>query len=76
MNWSHLIRQTHRWVSFIFLLTVGVATYAAISGLDESSGLFYLPLPPLFLLMATGFYMFLRPYILRWRGGEAANQES
>jgi FtsH-binding integral membrane protein len=76
MSLNIVLRQTHRWVSFAFLITVGLATYAAISGQDQTSMLFYLPLPPLFLLMATGFYMFLRPYILRWRGGEAANQES
>ncbi len=68
MNWNRIIRQTHRWLSIIFFVTVGVATYAAVTGQDESSGLFYLPLPPLFLLMATGLYLFLLPYVARWRG--------
>ncbi|WP_196258514.1 hypothetical protein [Pelagibacterium limicola] len=68
MNWNVIFRQTHRWVSFVFLITVGFATYAAISGQDQTSMLFYLPLPPLFLLMATGLYLFIRPYVARWLG--------
>jgi len=30
------------------------------------------PLPPLFLLMFTGLYMFALPYVARWRSGSGA----
>jgi hypothetical protein len=31
----------------------------------------FLPLPPLFLLMFTGLYLFALPYIVRWRQRKA-----
>lgn len=67
MNWSHWIRQTHRWVSVIFIITVVAATFAAVTGQGEESMLYYLPLPPLFLQMLTGIYLFVLPYAVRWR---------
>jgi hypothetical protein len=30
----------------------------------------YLPLPPLFLLMLSGLYLFVLPYATRWRDKE------
>jgi membrane protein CcdC involved in cytochrome C biogenesis len=63
MNWNHLIRQAHRWLGVIFILAVLVATYAAASGQDTQSVLYYLPLPPLFLMMATGIWLFILPYL-------------
>lgn len=70
MNWNRLIRQSHRWISIVFMLTVCVATYAALTGRSEESVLYYLPLPPLFLLMASGLYLLVLPWITRKRGGE------
>jgi hypothetical protein len=29
----------------------------------------YLALPPLFLLLFTGLYLFALPYVTRWRSG-------
>jgi len=34
--------------------------------------IFYLPLPPLFLLMFSGLYMFFLPYVARRRAGVAS----
>lgn len=65
MNWSKWIRQLHRWLSIIFVAAVIAATFAAMSGQETDSVLYYLPLPPLFLLMASGLYMFVLPYIAR-----------
>ena len=69
MNWSKTIRTTHRWVSIIFIATVAGAAFAAASGRPEESMLYYLPLPPLFLQMLTGAYLFVLPYVSRWRRG-------
>ncbi|MET8778352.1 hypothetical protein ABZV58_25395 [Nocardia sp. NPDC004654] len=56
-------RQLHRWTSIVFTTTVVLCFIAAALGLTESAvWLFYLPLPPLFLLMGTGLYMFALPY--------------
>jgi hypothetical protein len=72
---NHWIRQFHRWTSIVFTLTV-IANFVAIAmGKQENPpGLItYSPLPPLFLLLLTGLYMFALPYIARRRaGGEKA----
>ena len=69
MAWNKWIRQGHRWLGMILVLTVIVASLAAATGQGEDSWLFYLPLPPLFLLMLTGLYMFIQPYGARGRAG-------
>lgn len=76
MNVSKLMRQSHRWLSMVFILAVLAATFAAATGQDTESVLYYLPLPPLFLMMATGVYMFFLPYVVRWRGHRAGREAS
>jgi membrane protein CcdC involved in cytochrome C biogenesis len=66
-NWNHRIRQTHRWLSMIFTLAV-VVTSVALAQEKHPVWVSYLPLPPLFLLLATGLYLFVLPYASRWRG--------
>jgi hypothetical protein len=66
MNWNAFLRQSHRWLSLVFTLTV-IANFAAIFMGLAVEWLYYLPLPPLFLLMFTGLYMFFRPYFSRRR---------
>jgi len=68
MNWSRGIRQSHRWLSMLFILTVLVASYAAATGQEADSVLYYLPLPPLLLLALSGLYLFALPYVQRRRG--------
>lgn len=64
---SLLIRQTHRWLSIAF--TLGVITYiVAMSGGEQPPywlGLF--ALVPLILLLASGLYLFVLPYAVKWR---------
>ena len=55
------IRQSHRWVSIIFALTV-VANFVALALGHQILWLNYVPLPPLFYLLFTGLYMFILPY--------------
>lgn len=64
------IRQGHRWVAIVFTLTV-IANFAfrAASSAETPSWLTYSPLPPLFLLLFAGLYLFARPYAVRWREG-------
>jgi hypothetical protein len=61
MNGNVFLRQSHRWLSIVFTLTV-IANFAAIFSGQTLEWLYYLPLPPLFLLMFTGLYLFFRPY--------------
>jgi len=67
MNWSYLIRQTHRWVSIIFTVLV-IANFVARIWREPPPWLTYAPLAPLFLLLFSGLYMFVLPYLAKWRG--------
>jgi hypothetical protein len=56
------IRQTHRWLSIAFTLTV-IANFAVRGmGHEPPDWIVYAPLPPLFLMLLTGLYMFVLPY--------------
>jgi cellulose synthase/poly-beta-1,6-N-acetylglucosamine synthase-like glycosyltransferase len=68
LNWSKWIRQVHRWLSIAFTLAV-VANFVAMALGEPPAWVVYSPLPPLFLLLATGLYMFALPYALRRRAG-------
>ena len=73
MNWNAWIRQTHRWLSIAFTVTV-IANFVAMA---QGSGvpppwITYSPLPPLFLLLFSGLYMFVLPYAVKWRGTRRA----
>ena len=68
MNWSKWIRQIHRWLSVVFTLTVVFVTLA-LALAKPPMWVSYLPLPPLFLLMFTGIYLFVLPYATKWRSG-------
>ena len=65
MRWSHWIRQLHRWVSIVFALTV-VANFVAMGlhpGEMPPPWITYAPLPFLFVLLLTGLYLFVLPYV-------------
>ena len=66
-----LIRTSHRWLGFVFTLTV-VANFAAMAQGEPPLWLVYAPLAPLALLMISGLYMFFRPYVARRRAARAA----
>jgi hypothetical protein len=71
LNWSTWVRQTHRWLSIAFTLTV-VANFVALAvgkGQQPAAWITYAPLLPLALLLFTGLYLFVLPYATRWRRG-------
>lgn len=72
MSWSNAIRQVHRWLSIIFTVTV-IANFVAMSQGEPPAWVTYAPLIPLFLLLFTGLYLFVLPYISRRRSGRATN---
>jgi hypothetical protein len=71
MNWNKWIRQTHRWLSIIFTLTVVANFVALAAGTGQPPALVtYSPLLPLALLLLTGLYLFVLPYTARWRSAQ------
>jgi hypothetical protein len=70
LNTSLWIRQTHRWLSIIFTLTV-IANFAVRAFGEPPAVVTYSPLPPLFLLLFSGLYMFALPYT-RKSGGRVS----
>lgn len=72
MNWNKWIRQTHRWLSMAFTLTV-IANFVAMTKGPPPAWITYSPLLPLFLLMLSGLYMFFLPYVTRSRNRRDAS---
>ncbi len=62
---SKFIRQFHRWTSIVFALVVAAIFVMLGLGQQPAEWIYYTPLPPLFLLLATGLYMFFLPYVRR-----------
>lgn len=71
MNWSNAIRHTHRWVSILFTAAV-IANFVALSQGEPPAWITYSPLPPLFLQLVTGLYLFALPYVAKRRGEQGA----
>jgi len=68
LNLSSSVRQIHRWVSIAFTLTV-IANFVALARGNGTppAWITYSPLLPLALLLFTGLYLFVLPYVARWR---------
>lgn len=67
MNWNTSIRHLHRWLSIIFTAVVAGIFIALGTGTEPAEWTYFLPLFPLALLMLSGLYMFVLPYVIRWR---------
>lgn len=72
MNWSLWIRRVHRWLSIVFTaIVIGIFVMLGV-GREPAYWVYFLPLFPLALLMFTGLYMFVLPYLAGRRGGRGA----
>ncbi|WP_280413955.1 hypothetical protein [Nocardia carnea] len=63
MTWNERTRQTHRVVAIVFVATVVITI--AVMALQGPIWFSYLPLPPLALLLFSGLYLYVWPYIGR-----------
>ena len=70
---NNLIRQTHRWLSIVFTLTV-IANFVALTQGQPPAWVTYSPLPPLALLLFSGLYLFVLPYATRWRSARRTSR--
>jgi cellulose synthase/poly-beta-1,6-N-acetylglucosamine synthase-like glycosyltransferase len=66
MQLSHVVRQSHRWLSIVFTAAV-VANFAAMALGEPPAWVVYAPLPPLFLMLLSGLYMFVLPHVAKGR---------
>lgn len=74
MNWNKWIRQSHRWLSIAFTLTV-IANFIALGigkGAQPPAAITYAPLLPLALLLFSGLYLFVLPYTAKSRANRAS----
>jgi len=63
---NHRIRQVHRWLSMVFTLAVIANFLARLDG-EPAAWITYSPLLPLALLLFSGLYLFVLPYVTAWR---------
>jgi hypothetical protein len=71
MNWNTWIRQIHRWVAIAFTVTV-IANFIELARGTPPPWVTYSPLLPLAVLLFTGLYLFVLPYIADWRSRSRA----
>lgn len=73
MSIARCSRQSHRWLSIVFTLTVvlNFAWRAAVGG-EPPAWVTYSPLPPLFLQLFTGLHLFALPYLGNTRADKAS----
>ena len=78
MTLSKWVRQAHRWVSVVFVVLVIANIVAIAMGKQEDPPglLTYSPLLPLFLLMFSGMYMFVLPYVAKRRSARRTEGDS
>lgn len=69
MNWNKWVRQIHRWFSIAFTVAVVVVTITLGRQEETAAWVYYLPLLPLTLLLLSGLYLFVLPYVVKWRSG-------
>lgn len=60
-------------MAYLFTLAV-IADFVALAVGQPPAWVFYLPLPPLFLMLFTGLYMLALPHVTRWRRMTASRQ--
>ena len=76
MKWNNRVRQTHRWVSFIFTLLVianVIINLLPLGTEDLALMLGFITLVPLVFLLLTGIYLFILPYAAKSRSERQAS---
>jgi heme A synthase len=68
------VRQIHRWLSIVFVVIV-VITFIALQQEGAPEWVNYMALPPLFLLLLTGLYLFALPYVAKWRNNSRGERK-
>lgn len=79
MSWSKWIRQGHRWLSIVFTALVVANIIVNVTGTEHEALVLWVGLAtllPLALLLFTGLYLFVLPYMAKWRGRRTGGEGS
>jgi len=68
LTWNKLVRQTHRWLSTAFTMVVIINGIAVVQK-RYSTKLGLSAVLVLALQFFTGIYLFVLPYVAKWRSG-------
>jgi hypothetical protein len=71
MNWNKWVRQTHRVLAMVFTATVVLAI--VVLALQGPVWVSYLPLSPLAVLLFSGLYLYVLPFVASRRGGRTGD---
>ncbi len=72
MNWSRWVRQLHRWLSIVFTLVV-IFNGVAVLKHRYTNWMGLLAVAALASMFFTGVYLFVLPYVTKWRSGRPAD---
>jgi hypothetical protein len=64
LNWNKWVRQNHRWLSITVTLAV-IVNVIALMQEKQAVWIGFLALLPLAVLLLTGLYLFVLPYVTR-----------
>jgi ABC-type polysaccharide/polyol phosphate export permease len=67
MNFSSSVRQFHRWMSIVFTAFVIFVFAMNMKSEPPAEWVYFLPLPPLALMLISGLYLFALPYLSKAR---------
>jgi hypothetical protein len=68
LNWNKWMRQSHRWLSIVFTVAI-IFNGIAVAMKKYTNWMGLMAVLPLFLLLFTGLYLFVLPYVAKWRSG-------
>jgi heme A synthase len=71
MNWNKWMRQIHRWLSIALTVAILVNGIAVLQG-KYTNRLGLMAVAPFALLFLSGLYLFMLPYVAKWRSARRA----
>jgi hypothetical protein len=73
LNWNSWVRQLHRWLSIAFTVGFIIVSIIVLGQVEPAFWVYLMPLLPLALLLFTGLYLFVLPYVTKRRSGRRTN---
>lgn len=71
MSFHQWMRESHRWLSIAFTVAV-ILNLVALTRKEPAAWVGFLALLPLVLLLFTGLYLFVLPYLAKRRSARSS----